>query len=71
MTELDQWEELRKCRDFVNKGIFTTGQTTLETSGEDAKIHSKRVEKMLNYTRNEWGRCQTTLETSQKELITK
>ena len=28
-------------------------KTTLETSGEDVKLHSKRVEKMWNYTRNE------------------
>ncbi len=28
-------------------------KTTLETSGEDVKLHSKRVEKMPNYTRNE------------------
>ncbi len=27
-------------------------------------LHSKRVEKMWNYTRNEWRRCETTLETS-------
>ncbi len=29
-------------------------KTTLETSGEDAKLHSKRVEKMQNDTRNWW-----------------
>jgi rRNA 2'-O-methyltransferase fibrillarin len=29
------------------------GETTLETSGEDYKIHSKRVGKTLKYTRNE------------------
>ncbi len=28
-------------------------KTTLETSGEDPKLHSKRVEKIQNYTRNE------------------
>ncbi len=28
------------------------------------KIHSKRVEKIQNYTRNEWRRCKTTLEKS-------
>jgi hypothetical protein len=43
-------------------------QTTLETSGEDAKLHSKRVEKMPKYTRNEWKRCQNTLETSGKDV---
>jgi hypothetical protein len=36
-------------------------KTTLETSREDAKLHSKRVGNMRNYTRNEWGRCVTTL----------
>ena len=30
---------------------------TLETSGDDVKLHSKRVEKLTNYTRNEWRRC--------------
>jgi hypothetical protein len=33
------------------------GENTLETSGEDVKLHSKRVGKIGNYTRNEWGRC--------------
>ncbi len=28
------------------------------------KLHSKRVEKMQKYTRNEWRRCKSTLETS-------
>ncbi len=28
------------------------------------KLHSKRVEKMRIYTRNEWRRCKTTLVTS-------
>ncbi len=32
------------------------------------KIHSKRVEKMHNYTRNEWRRCTTTLETSGEDV---
>jgi hypothetical protein len=39
-------------------------ETTLETSGKDVKLHSKRVEKMWKYTRNEWRRCENTLETS-------
>jgi hypothetical protein len=30
----------------------------------DWKLHSKRVEKMWNHTRNEWRRCINTLETS-------
>ncbi len=29
-------------------------KVTLETCGEDVKLHSKRVEKMLNRTRNGW-----------------
>jgi hypothetical protein len=33
------------------------GENTLETSGEDGKLHSKRVDKIENYTRNEWRRC--------------
>ncbi len=32
------------------------------------KPHSKRVEKMWNYTRNEWRRCETTLETSGEDI---
>ncbi len=41
---------------------------TLETSGEDAKLHSKRVEKMQNYTRNERRRCKTTPETRVEDV---
>jgi hypothetical protein len=44
-------------------------KTILETSGEDVKLHSKRVEKMENYTRNEWRRWKTTLETSGEDRI--
>jgi hypothetical protein len=33
---------------------------TLVSSGEDAKLHSFRVEKMQNYTRFEWKRCKIT-----------
>ena len=32
------------------------------------KLHSNRVEKMYNYTRNEWRRCETTLETSGEDV---
>jgi hypothetical protein len=35
---------------------WTRLKSTLETSGEDEKVHSKRVEKMEKYTRNEWRR---------------
>ncbi len=31
-------------------------ETTLVSSGEDDKLHSFRVEKMINYTRFEWRR---------------
>ncbi len=37
---------------------------TLETSGEDVLLHSKRVEKMCYYTRNEVRRFETTPQTS-------
>jgi hypothetical protein len=73
-------------------------QTTLETSGSDVNLHSKRVGKgeieyvlvllgawfelpqveacsrktwielPTNHTRNEWGRCRITLETSGKDI---
>ncbi len=49
--------------DTKTKDIHSS-ETTLETSGEDLKLHSKRAEKMWNYTRNEWRRCENTLETS-------
>ncbi len=41
---------------------------TLETSGEDVKLHSKRVEKMQNHIPNEWRRFKITLETSGEDL---
>jgi hypothetical protein len=47
---------------------WLAGKTTLGTSGEDVKLHSKRVERMRNYTRNEWRRCKTTLETSGEDV---
>ncbi len=53
----------------ITTTYLTQGETTLETGGEDVKLHSKRVGKMWNYTRNEWGRCKTTLETSVKVQI--
>jgi hypothetical protein len=39
-------------------------KTTLETSGKDVKLHSKRVEKIRNYTQNELKTYKITLETS-------
>jgi hypothetical protein len=52
---------LGRSQKYGGFGVFATqdlkkGKTTLETSGEDDNIHSKRVEKMINYTRNEWGK---------------
>ncbi len=38
------------------------------TKSMGIEIHSKRVGKMENYTRNEWGRSKTTLETSGEDL---
>jgi hypothetical protein len=32
------------------------------------KLHSKRVGKTSNYTRNEWRRCQTTLESGEEDV---
>ncbi len=63
----------RRTSDVKNTENYTRNEwrrckTTLETSGEDVKLHSKRVEKMLNYARNEWGRCKTTLETSGEDV---
>jgi hypothetical protein len=42
--------------------------TKNQTDFKPVKLHSKRVEKMSNYTRNEWRRCQTTLETSGEDV---
>jgi hypothetical protein len=41
---------------FYTRNEWGRCETTLETSGEDVKLHPKRVEKMSNYTRNEWRR---------------
>ncbi len=48
---------------YTQNGRRRSG-TTLETSGEDQELHSKRVGKTKNYTRNEWRRPRTTPETS-------
>jgi hypothetical protein len=37
-------------------------------SWPNLKLHSKRVEKMWNYARNELRRCETTLETSGEDV---
>ncbi len=47
-----------------NPNEWRTLKSTLETGGEERKLHSKRVEKIEIYTRNEWRRCKYTLETS-------
>ncbi len=39
-------------------------KNTLQGAGKIRNLHSKRVEKMQKYTRNEWKRCKNTLETS-------
>ncbi len=44
-------------------------KTTLETGGEDAKIHSERVEKIRKYTPNEWRRFENILETSGEVVV--
>ena len=46
-----------RCKALKNSEVLKKWETTLETSGEDVKLHSKRVEKMLNYPPNEWRRC--------------
>jgi hypothetical protein len=57
---------------FFLEGLQVTSavdlKNTLETSGEDRKLHSKRVEKIENYTRNEQRRCKPTLETSGEDV---
>jgi hypothetical protein len=53
--------------------IFAAKQADLQRTYEEklqkVKLHSKRVEKMKKYTRNEWRRCKTTLETSGEDII--
>jgi hypothetical protein len=39
---------------YYTRNEWRRFKTTPETSGEDAKLHPKRVEKMQNYTQNEW-----------------
>ncbi len=40
----EQTEKIENLQKILGK--MTTGKTTLETSGKDVEIHSKRVEKM-------------------------
>ncbi len=44
------------CLPGVEQQFEKLRQTTLETSAEDVKLHSKRVEKMQKYTRNKWNK---------------
>jgi hypothetical protein len=39
---------------MVHTTVADFSKTTLETSGEDEELHSKRVEKIEKYARNEW-----------------
>jgi hypothetical protein len=57
-TKMGKFRKITKqiyLRDDIGCGV--QGKITLETSGEDVKLHSKRVEKMLNYTRKDGRRC--------------
>ncbi len=55
--------EWRRCENYT-RNEWRRCKATPETSGEDTKLHSKRVGRIPNYTRNEWGGYQITLETS-------
>ncbi len=57
----------KMCKNYT-RNEWRRCRNTLETSGEDAGIHSKRVGKMREYTRNEWRRCGNTLETSGEDV---
>ncbi len=54
---------MEKIRNYTRAG-WRKSKTTLETSGEDQKLHSKWVEKIRNYTRAGCRKSKTTLETS-------
>jgi hypothetical protein len=56
------------CNKLVKHYEGHKRQKTLELGGEDEKIHSKRVGKIYNYTRSEWGKFTTTLEASGENL---
>ncbi len=47
-------------------GVTVAKADEAVAEGGVLKLHSKRVEKNQNYTRNEWKRCKTPLETSGK-----
>ena len=69
--KLQENGEMKHFLEHVKSTLKTSGEdvkTTLETSWEDVKLHSKRVEKMWNYTRNERRRCVNTLETSGEDV---
>ncbi len=60
---------LRYDSGAVFGSIVSEGRTTLETSEEDVKTHSKRVGKIWQHTRNEWRTCENTLETSAEDIV--
>ncbi len=64
----EKLDQLVSENDDDGTGEFDFGKNTLETSGEDVKLHSKRVEKTLNYTQNEWRKHETTLKTSGEDV---
>jgi hypothetical protein len=47
--------KLKKGENYTRNG-WGRRKTTLHTREEDEKLHSKRVGKMKNQTRNEWRR---------------
>ncbi len=54
----DEWKEPISVASFAQ---------AISSRDIHVKLHSKRVEEMRNYTRNEWRRCETTLETSRED----
>jgi hypothetical protein len=58
---------VEKIKNYT-RNEWKRSKTTLETSGKDQKLHSKRVEKIKKYTPNEWKRLKTTLETSGEDV---
>ncbi len=70
---------LRRTTINYTRNEWRRCKTTLETSGEVWKLHSKRVEKIWklhskpvwkfeNHARNDWRRSKTTLETSGEDV---
>ena len=57
-------ESLYNREDVNNAMQIVECMTFRQTIEHRGKLHSKRVEKIENYTRSEWKRLKTTLETS-------